>query len=79
MPTLVLGTIVTSLPQAVTLGAVVDEAVMQAEDLMADVVVVDEEEPAGAGQRRGGIKPWFTSAMILPSRRTHVICIISLT
>ena len=79
MPTLVLGTIVTSMSQAVTVGAVAEEAVIQIEDPMADVVVVDEEEPAGAGQRRGVIKPWLTSAMILPSRRTQVICIISLT
>ena len=78
MPTLVLGTVVTSLPQVVTVVAVAEEAVMQAEDTMADVVVVDEEEPAGAGQRRGGIKPWLTIAMILPSQRTQVICIISL-
>ena len=51
----------------------------QAEDPMANVVVVDKEKPAGAGQRRNGIKTWLTSAMILPSRRTQVICIIILT
>ena len=79
MPTLLLGTIVTYLPQAVTVGAVAEEAVMQAEDPMADVVVADKEEPAGAGRRRSGIKTWLTSAMILPSQRTQVICIIRLT
>ena len=78
MPTVVMGKIVTSLPSTVTVGAVAEKAVIQAEDPMADVVVVDEEEPAGAGQRRSGIKTWLTSAMILPSRRTQVICIISL-
>ena len=66
----VIGTIVTSLPSTVTVGAVAEEADIQAEDLMADGVVVDEEEPAGAGRRRSGIKTWLTSAMILHSRCT---------
>ena len=60
-------------------GAVAEETVIQEEDPMADVVVVDKEEPAGVGQRRSGIKTWLTSAMILPSRRAPVICIFSLT
>ena len=79
IPMVVMGTIVTSLPSTVTVGAVAEEAVIQAEYPMADVLVVDEEGLAGAGQRRSGIKTWLTSAMILPSRRTQVICIISLT
>ena len=49
MPTLVLGTVVTSIPQALTVRAVAEEAIMQAEDPMKDVVVVDKEELAGAG------------------------------
>ena len=48
MPTIVIRTILTSPPSTVTVGTVVEEAVIQAEDPMADVVVVDEEEPAGA-------------------------------
>ena len=79
MPTVVMGTIVTSLSSTVTVGAVAEEANIQAEDPMADVVLVDEEEPAGVGQRRSEIKTWLIIAMILPSRRTQVICIISLT
>ena len=53
--------------------------VIQAEYPMADVDVVDKEEPAGAGRRRSGTKTWLRSAMILSSRRNQVICIISLT
>ena len=49
IPTVVMGTIITSLSSTVTVGAVAEEAVIQAEDPMADVVVVDEEELAGAG------------------------------
>ena len=79
MPTEVIVTIITFLPSTVTVGAVAEEAVIQAEDPMPDVVVADEEEPAGAGRRRSEIKNWLTSEMILPSRRTQVICIISLT
>ena len=79
MPTVVMGTILTSLKSTVTVGAVAEEAVIQEEDPMADVVVMDEEDPAGTGRGRSGIKTWLTSAMILPSQRTQVICIISLT
>ena len=78
MPTVVMGKIVTSLPSTVTVGAVAEKAVIKAEDTMADMVVVDKEEPAGAGRKRSGIKTWLTSAMILPSRLTQVVCISSL-